>query len=366
VPYRHLISCGIDFVLCKDKEKKCVTAGFDSKFMDYKDYYDILGVSRDASKDEIRKKYRKLAAKYHPDRNPDNPESEEKFKEVSEAYEVLSDPEKRKLYDRVGHDWKKYQQMHNGDGGGFDWSQYARQGQGQGRGGQYQRVNIDMEDLFGGGGAAGGSGSPFSSFFETIFGGGGMGGDPFAQARQQQQQQQRQRRRPQKGKNLKAEMTVTPEEVYNGGQREVRLSGQRMKIKIPKGIKDGQKLKLKGKGAPSPYGGTKGDLYLTINVAMPEGLERKGDDLYLKHPVDLYTAVLGGSTKVNTMKGKVKLTIPKGTQGGKRFKLGGLGMPNFKDSEKHGDLYVEVQLQVPEELSEEEKELFEQLQSLRD
>lgn len=333
--------------------------------MDYKDYYDILGVGRNASEKEIKKAYRKKAAKFHPDRNPDDPSAEDKFKEVGEAYEVLSDPEKRELYNKAGKDWKKYQRT-GGNGGGFDWSQYARQQQGRGFSGQ-QSYRVNMNDMFGGGSASqtGGQGGSFSSFFETLFGGAG-GGSPFGGAAQTREQQfhdrsrRQQHQKPPK-KNITAEVTISLQQACEGTSRTVRVGGEKMKVKIPAGIADGQKLKLKGKGSASASGGPRGDLLLKISIAMPDGYERRGDNLYYTHPVDLYTAVLGGDTTVNTLGGKAKLTIPAGTSGGKLFKLKGLGMPAFNNASKKGDLYVRTQIQVPEKLSDEEKELFQQM-----
>lgn len=330
--------------------------------MEYKNYYDILGVSKNASQDEIKKAYRKKAAKYHPDKNPDDPSAEEKFKEVGEAYEVLKDPEKRKLYDRVGKDWKKYQRA-GGSADGFDWSDYARQGRG-GSGGQQYQTGFDINDLFGSGarGQAGGrgQGSPFSSFFETIFGGGDA--SAFRQAQQGQQYRSTARQRQQQTKqNIKAEVTISLQQAFDGTSRTLRVGGEKMKVKIPAGIKDGQRLKLKGKGSTKARGGARGDLYLTVRVDMPDGYERKGNNIYYDHPVDLYTAVLGGETVVNTLGGRAKITIPAGTSGGKLFRLTGMGMPEFRNPSNKGDFLVRIQIQVPEKLSDEEKKLFKKL-----
>jgi curved DNA-binding protein len=323
--------------------------------MEYKNYYDILGVKKSATKDEIKKAYRKLAAKFHPDKNPDDPSAEQKFKEVGEAYEVLKDPEKRKLYDRVGKDWKQYQQA-GGGAGDFDWSRYARQGR-QGSGGQSYRVNFN--DMFGGGQSGGGS--PFSSFFETLFG----GANPFEGRGQSQGFRTAQGQPEEHKRHIEAEVNISLQEAYEGTSRTLRVGGEKVKVKIPKGIEDGQRLKLKGKGSSGIEGGPRGDLLLTIRVSNPEGYQREGDNVYLDHPIDLYTAVLGGDTVVQTLNGKAKLSIPAGTSSGKLFRLKGMGMPKFRHPSQKGDLLVRVQIQVPEKLTPAERELFEQLAKKR-
>ncbi|PSR05570.1 MAG: molecular chaperone DnaJ [Bacteroidetes bacterium SW_11_45_7] len=322
--------------------------------MEYKDYYKILGVSRNASQDEIKKAYRKLAVKYHPDRNPDDKQAEEKFKDISEAYEVLSDPEKRKKYDKLGSRYKEYEQA--GQAGDFDFSQWANMGGAPGGGRTYtQYTTQDFEDLFGGGG--------FSDFFETIFGAGGFGGSSFGG-----------RRRSggagfgggaPKGQDLKAQMDIALREAYEGGTKQFEVNGQKLRITIKPGIKDGQELRLKGKGGPGPRGGQNGDLYLTINIKDGKEYTRKGADLYKRLPVDLYTAVLGGKTTVHTLKGDMKVNIQPGTQNGTKLRLKGAGMPLYGRTDQYGDLYLTIQVRIPEKLSQKEKEFFEELATMQ-
>ena len=331
--------------------------------MEYKDYYKTLDVPRDASQDEIKKKYRKMAAKFHPDKNPNNKKAEQKFKEIGEAYEVLKDPEKRKLYDKVGSDWKKYEQA-GASADDFNWQQYAgRRGGGGGR----QRVNINMDDIFGGGQQSAGGGSPFSSFFETLFGGGQFenGGDPFGAAQGRQQYSTgRGRRAPQAVADSEAVVQVDLKDVLTGAEKHLRVGNEKMKVKIPAGIEDGKRLKLKGKGQPGP-GGRKGNLYLKIKINEPEGIERKGKDIIQTTDLPVHRAVLGGTLTVETLEGKVKLNIPENTQNGKMFRLAGRGIPEFNNPAKRGNYYVKVSLQLPDKLSQEEKDLYKKLSEIR-
>jgi curved DNA-binding protein len=304
--------------------------------MEYKDYYEIFGVTRNADQAEIKKKYRKLAAKYHPDKNPNDPDAERKFKELGEAYEVLKDPEKRKLYDKVGSDWKRYQQA-GGSGQEFDWSQYS--------GGRQYHVNMD--DMFG----SSGGGSPFSSFFETIFGG------------QQDFRQANARSQAQKAPDSQADLEITLREAFEGTERQFRINGEVVNVKIPAGIETGKKLKLAGKGGRATGINSRGDLYLKVQIKPEPGYERKGNHLIRNHEIDLYTAVLGGETVVPTLKGKAKIKIPAGTQNDSTFRLPGMGMPDMKTNKK-GDFFVKAKVAVPQKLSEKEKKLFTELQKI--
>jgi curved DNA-binding protein len=330
--------------------------------MEYKDYYKTLDVSRDASQDEIKKKYRKMAAKFHPDKNPGNKKAEQKFKEIGEAYEVLKDPEKRKLYDRVGSDWKMYEQA-GASADGFNWQQYAGRRGGGGR----QRVNINMDDIFGGGQQSAGRGSPFSSFFETLFGGGQFenGGDPFGAAQGRQQYSAGGgRRASQAVADSEAVVHVDLKDVLTGAEKHLRVGNEKMKVKIPVGIEDGKRLKLKGKGQPGP-GGRKGNLYLKIKINEPEGIERKGKDIVQTTDLPVHKAALGGTLTVETLEGKVKLNIPENTQNGKMFRLAGRGVPEFNNPTKRGNYYVKVSLHLPDKLSQEEKDLYKKLSEIR-
>ena len=305
--------------------------------MDYKDYYTLLGVEKTASAEEIKKAFRKLAIKHHPDKNPNNKQAEAKFKEINEANQVLSDPEKRKKYDELGKDWKDYQ--HQGGKQGFDGFK-QQQGGTQGRGAPFQYSQGDEfnEDQY-------------SDLFENMFGGrfgsGGGGG-----ARQQ---------RPAKGQDFNAETSITLEEAYSGTSRQIALESGKLEMKIKPGVKAGQILRLKGKGGKGQNGGQDGDLYITVQVAENTVFQRKEDDLYADIPVDLYTAILGGHTIVKTLRHPIKMVLGKETDNGKVLRLKGMGMPKYDKEGEFGDLYAKVTIVLPKNISSKEMELFKEL-----
>lgn len=312
-------------------------AGILSK-MDYKDYYKTLGVDKNATEQQIKSAYRKLAMKYHPDKTKGDKAAEEKFKEVNEAYEVLSDPEKKKKYDQFGDEWKYYQQ--SGEQGGFDWSKFT------GSGGNY-RYEFSG-DPFGSSG--------FSDFFDTLFGSGfGRQGQSFGGQRKSRATQF-------KPQDMTAEITISLEEAYKGTIRIFEYAGQQIKLKIKPGTKDGQVLKIPGKSAK---GKQESDLIITIRIFLDKKYNRKGDDLYVETDIDLYTAVLGGKIKLSTLKGTINLNIPKGSQNGKILRLQKMGMPLYGKPDEFGDLYVTLNVKLPENLSEKELKLFKELQSMR-
>lgn len=309
--------------------------------MNYKDYYKLLGVSKNASQKDIKKAYRKLAAKYHPDKTKGDAKAEEKFKEINEANEVISDPEKRKKYDELGANWQSYQQ------GGGD-----RAYRGGRRGGQTYQFEGDPSEFFG----RGSEDSGFSSFFDMFFGGGATGQS--GSAGQQYTQRTRQ------GRDVEAELPVTLLEAYQGSKRVFEIFGQKLRITIKPGSYDGQRLRLKGKGQPLYEGGVRGDLYIMLNISPDPRFTRKGDDLIYKADVDLYTAILGGRIEIPTMGDKVKLRIPQGVQNGKILRLKGKGMPIYKNKDEFGNLLVKLNIIIPTRISEEERSLFEKLQNL--
>jgi curved DNA-binding protein len=314
--------------------------------MEYRDYYQALGVGRNAGDDEIRKAYRTLAKKYHPDRNRGDRSAEEKFKEINEAYEVLSDPQKRARYDKLGSAYKNWQS--SGGSGGFDWSQWTG-----GMGGGGTRVEYgDLSDLFGN----------FSDFFQSIFGdipiqqaevftrGGGVRTNVSrAPARE-----------------LPAvDVTITLEEAFRGTTRLLQKEDKRLEVKIPPGTRTGTRIRLAGEGAPG-RGGRKGDLFLAIAVSEDPKWKRKEDDLYTDAWVNVYTLLLGGEIRVTTIDSKsVMLTIPPETKAGQSFRLAGMGMPRLANPSARGDLYVKVQPDLPTQLSDEEKKLIRELARLR-
>jgi curved DNA-binding protein len=326
--------------------------------MEYKDYYKILGVDRNASEQDIKRAYRRLARQLHPDVNPDDKRAEEKFKEINEAYEVLGDPEKRDKYNRLGANWQQWQRMGR-DPNQFNWSQWFSGAPGSGTRVEW---NGDLGDLFGGSGGAG----VFSDFFRTIFGGAsssrhsGRGEDLFRRTTSQ---------RPPGGRTLRGQDTtttaeITLEEAFHGTMRVMERNGRRIRVKIPPGAREGSKVRVAGQGNPGYGGDAPGDLYLNITIKPHPIFKREQDNLRCDVKVDLYTAVLGGQAQVATLNGDVSLKIPAGADSGTTFRLRGKGMPNPRNPQKRGDLYATLQIHVPQKLTPRERELFEELARL--
>jgi len=310
--------------------------------MEYRDYYQILGVARGATEKEIRSAFRRKAQEYHPDRNPNDKSAEDKFKELNEAYEVLRDADKRATYDRLGKSYSQWQKS-GSPGGGFDFSQWAAGMRGSGG-----RTAEDLSDLFGSGG--------FSDFFNILFGGAaaaaagrqpGRGAGPAWALRGEDQEQA---------------IEITLEEAFSGTQRTLQKGDRRLEVKIPPGARTGTRVRMAGAGGP---GQTPGDLFLVVTVKPHPQFRREGDDVHVDLPLDLYTAVLGGEARVPTLAGEVKLNVTPEAQAGKTFRLAGQGMPKLRTPAERGDLYAHVVVRIPTGLSERERQLMAELRDLR-
>jgi curved DNA-binding protein len=293
--------------------------------MEYRDYYKILGVPRGSSADEIKKAYRKLAMQYHPDRNPGDRQAEDRFKEINEAYQVLSDPQKRTRYDQLGEDYSQWQQK--GTPGSYDWGRWSS-------GSGAQEVNLD--DLFGDG--------TFSDFFRSIFGGGTV----------RQTQRSRSTRA---ASSVQQPVSLSLKEAFAGTTRTIQTGSRRVDVNIPPGIRTGTKIRVPAAG-PLLSNGTPSDLYLVLEVGEDPLFERQGDDLHTHVTLDVFIAMLGGEVEVKTLAGKVLLTIPPGTQPEQVFRVTGRGMPLIKRPQVTGDLYVHLKLQIPRQLTARQKNLL--------
>lgn len=317
--------------------------------MEYKDYYSTLGVAKGADEKEIKKAYRRLAREFHPDVNKGKPDAEARFKEINEAYAVLSDADKRAKYDRFGSQWERYEKA--GVDPNNPFTNMGGRGRGGFGGGGRTISPEEFQQMFGGmGGFGGGGGTGNSSFFDALFGsmGGGAGGfgaqPRTAQARPRSQD---------------VPVEISLEEAFYGGTRTlIREDNSRIEVSIPRGVKTGSKIRMSGAA-----GGT--DLFLKVDVLPHAQFQRDGDDLTVSVPIDLYTALLGGEAEVPTVDRTVVLTIPAGSQNGKKIRLRGLGMPHLRSPENRGDLIAVLDVQLPTKLSTKEIALFEQLRALR-
>lgn len=313
--------------------------------MEFKDYYSVLGVPKTATDDEIKRAYRKLARKYHPDLNPGDKAAEAKFKELNEANEVLGDPDKRKKYDDLGANWRNYeQQATHGPTAGWPGT----------GGGTYRTVSPEeMQDILGGG-------DPFSDFFHTFFGGADARGATSGR---------RPRTKSRRGADVEAHADLTLDEAFRGTTRRavVHRNGKEhtVEVRIPAGVKDGARVRATGEGAEAPPGGTAGDLYLSVRVLPHPRFERRGQDLHMRLPVPVTTAVLGGEVEVPTLAGTtLRLKIPELTGAGRVFRLRGHGMPTVGSSGDRGDLYATADVQIPAVISPEERRHYEALRAL--
>ncbi|MUP45271.1 J domain-containing protein [Gramella sp. BOM4] len=302
--------------------------------MEFIDYYKLLELDRSATKADIKKAYRRLARKYHPDLNPNDKDAQMRFQLINEAHEVLSDPEKRKKYDEYGKDWKHAEQFEEAkrqqtaSGGGF--------GGGFGGGQSYSYSGSFDDDTF-------------SDFFEQMFGG---------RARAEGAH----RGRHFKGQDYNAELQLRLSDVFESRKHTLTVNGKNIRLTIPAGVENGQTIKIKGHGGPGVQGGPKGDLYITFNILNDTSFRREKENLYSTEEIDLTTAVLGGEIQVKTFDGRVKLKVKPGTQNGSKIKLSGKGFPKYKKPNQFGDLYVTYKIRIPQDLTEEQKKLFQQLQ----
>lgn len=290
--------------------------------MEFIDYYKILGIEKKASDEDIKKAYRKLARKMHPDLNPNDKEAHQKFQQINEANEVLSDPERRKKYDAYGKDW-----------------QHADQFEQQKRSGSRSQQNRSQQFY--------GEETDFSGFFDSMFGNSGRSQAKF------------------RGQDYNAELKMNLTDALLTHQQTLTVNGKNIRITIPAGIEDGQVIKLKGYGAPGVNSGPAGDLYITFSLTPHPVFKRHGNDLYASSVIDLYTAVLGGETTIETLNGKVKLPVKAGTQAGTKVRLKGKGFPVYKKEGEFGDLYVTYEVALPTNLTEEQKKLFTELSKLK-
>ncbi len=292
--------------------------------MEFIDYYKILGVDKTASEEDIKKAYRKLARKLHPDLNPNDKEAHKKFQQVNEANEVLSDPEKRKKYDTYGKDWQHADQF------------------------EQQRRSQRQSQYTGGQQFYGDAGADFSDFFESMFGG-----------------SERRKQTKFKGQDYHAELRLSLADAMQTHQQTLSVNEKNVRITIPAGIENGQVIKLRSYGEPGVNGGPAGDLYITFSIAPHPQFKRSGNDLFTTATIDLYTAVLGGETTIDTLKGKVKLKVNPETQHATKIRLKGKGFPVYKKEDEAGDLYVTYEVKLPANLTEEQKALFTQLSKLK-
>ncbi|MFL9844241.1 DnaJ C-terminal domain-containing protein [Flavobacterium rhizosphaerae] len=303
--------------------------------MAFIDYYEILGLTKSATESDIKKAYRKLARKYHPDLNPNDKEAEQKFKQINEANEVLSNAENRKKYDKYGKDWKHADEFEKA---GYNPNQQQRSYSSNAGGNPFEGFS---------GNSANFDGEDFSDFFQGMFG--GQRGGRQARFR---------------GQDLNAELHLNLRDVYTTHKRTLSVNGKNIRITIPAGVENGQVIKIAGHGGPGANNGPAGDLYITFTIADDPGFKRDASNLYADAEVDLYTAILGGDIIVGTFDGKAKLKVKPGTQNGTKVKLKGKGFPIYKKEGSFGDLYITYEVKIPEHLSDKEKELFTELSKL--